>query len=304
MSINVKPVDPNRPDFAAIVSDVDLRKADAAMRADIEAALDKYAVLVFHDQPFTNEEQLAFSEPFGYLEQSRGTIHPEHKLRFDNRLSDLSNLKIGENNVLEKVPVNDRRWMSSMANRLWHSDSTFKPTPAKYSMLSARIVPSWGGETEFADLRAAYDALPERTKTRIEGMVAMHSLAYSREKLGFDNFAANEIEVNKPVPQTLVRVHPGSGRKTLYLASHAGEVVGLTIPEGRMLLHDLMEHATQREFVYSHSWKVGDFVIWDNRCTMHRGRDFDFSETRDMRRTTVGDVAPTLEQKKIQESAA
>ena len=296
----VKPHDPQRPDFVGVASNLDLRRADAALRVDIEAAMDRYAVLVFPDQPLTNEEQLAFSEPFGYLEPSRGTMHPDHQLRFDSRLSDISNLRYGE----AKAQATDRRWMSSMANRLWHSDSTYKPTPAKYSMLSARIVPSWGGETEFADLRAAYDALPARQKARIEDLVALHSLAFSRAKLGFADFAANEIEMNKPVPQTLVRVHPGSKRKTLYLASHAGEIAGMTVPEGRMLLLDLMEHATQREFVYRHNWKVGDFVIWDNRCTMHRGRDFDMSETRDMRRTTVGDVAPTIEQKKMQEAAA
>ena len=300
MSMIVEPLDAKRPDFVGVARNVDLRKADAALRAQIEAAIDRYAVLVFHDQPFTNEEQLAFSEPFGYLEPSRGTMHPDHKLRFDNRLSDISNLKYGD----DKVSANDRRWMSSMANRLWHSDSTYKATPAKYSMLSARIVPSWGGETDFADLRAAYDALAPRMKARLEDMVALHSIAFSRAKLGFDNFAPNEVEMNKPVPQTVVRVHPGSKRKTLYLASHAGEIAGMTVPEGRMLLHDLMEHATQREFVYRHHWRVGDFVIWDNRCTMHRGRDFDMSETRDMRRTTVGDVAPTIEQKKMQEAAA
>ncbi len=296
----VKPLDPKRPDFVGVASNVDLRKADAALRTEIEKAVDKYAVLVFHDQPMTNEEQLAFSEPFGYLEPSRGTMHPEHKLRFDNRLSDISNLVYGE----AKAQATDRRWMSSMANRLWHSDSTYKPTPAKYSMLSARIVPSWGGETDFADLRAAYDALTPRKKAQIEDMVALHSIAFSRAKLGFDNFAPNEVELNKPVPQTLVRTHPGSKRKTLYLASHAGEIVGMTVPEGRMLLLDLMEHATQREFTYRHKWQVGDFVIWDNRCTLHRGRDFDMTETRDMRRTTVGDVAPTVEQKRMQEAAA
>jgi alpha-ketoglutarate-dependent 2,4-dichlorophenoxyacetate dioxygenase len=300
MSINVKPIDPQHPDFAGVVSNIDLRQADATMRADIETAMDTYAVLVFHDQPFTNEEQIEFSSGFGYLEPSRGTMHPDHKLRFDNRLSDVSNL----NHEEKIVSPGERRWMSSMANRLWHSDSSYKPTPAKYSMLSARAVPSWGGETQFADLRAAYDALHPRMKAQVEDLIAMHSNAFSRAKLGFDNFAPNEQDLNKPVPQTLVRTHMGSKRKTLYIAAHAGEIVGMTVPEGRMLLHDLMEHATQREFVYSHKWTVGDYVIWDNRCVMHRGREFDMSEVRDMRRTTVGDIAPTIEQKKMQEAAA
>jgi alpha-ketoglutarate-dependent 2,4-dichlorophenoxyacetate dioxygenase len=293
MSINVKPIDPKHPNFAGEVSGIDLRHADNAMRAEIEAAMDKYAVLVFHDQPFTDAEQLTFSEPFGYLEPSRTAMHPDHKSRFDKRLSDLSNVNF-EGKI---VPPNDRRWQAALGNRLWHSDSSFKATPSKYSMLSARILPSWGAETEFADLRAAYDALPIRTKVRVENLVAMHSRAFSREKIGFDDFAPNEIAMNKPVPQTVVRTHSGSKRKTLYLASHAGEIIGMTVPESRMLLHDLTEHATQREFVYSHSWKLGDFVIWDNRCTMHRGREFDRTEVRDMRRTTVGDVAPTVEQK-------
>jgi alpha-ketoglutarate-dependent 2,4-dichlorophenoxyacetate dioxygenase len=300
MSITVNPINPKRPSFAGVVSGIDLRQADAGMRADIELALDTYAVLVFHNQPFSDEEQLTFSSPFGFLESSRGSVHPKHTHRFDNRLSDISNLRADG-----KIrPTNDRRWMSTLANRLWHSDSSFKPTPAKYSMLSARILPSWGGETEFSDLRAAYDALPPRIKAKIEDLVAMHSIKYSRAKLGFADFSQNEIALNKPVPQTIVRTHRGSKRKTLYLASHAGEVIGMSVPEGRMLLHDLIEHATQPEFIYSHTWAVGDFVIWDNRCVMHRGRDFDMSEVRDMRRTTVGDIAPTLEQKKVQEETA
>jgi alpha-ketoglutarate-dependent 2,4-dichlorophenoxyacetate dioxygenase len=300
MPITVKPIDSKRPDFVGEVSDIDLRKADAAMQADIEAAMDQYAVLVFHDQPFTNEEQLAFSSLFGYLEPSRGSMHPDHKARFDTRLSDISNLD-HEGKIRA---ADDRRWMSSLASRMWHSDSSYKPTPSKYSMLSARIVPSWGGETQYADLRAGYDALQPRIKVKIENLVALHSQAFSREKLGFDDFAANEREMNKPAPQTIVRTHPGSKRKTLYLAAHAGEIVDMTVPEGRMLLHDLIEHTTQREFIYSHSWTVGDFIIWDNRCVMHRGREFDMNEVRDMRRTTVQDSAPILEQKKAQEAAA
>ncbi|MGY8994551.1 MAG: TauD/TfdA dioxygenase family protein [Rhodospirillales bacterium] len=298
--MNVQPVDPKRPDFAGVISGVDLRQADAEIRAAIEKALDTYAVVVFHDQPFTDEEQIIFSEPFGYLEPSRGSIHPDHKHRFDNRLSDISNLKRGEGNVAQKVAPNDRRWLSSLANRMWHTDSSYKATPSKYSMLSARILPSWGGQTEFADMRAAYDALDEYTKAEIEDLVVLHSHIYSRGKLGFDDFAPNEVELNKPVPQALVRIHPGSKRKSLYLASHAGEIIGMPVPQARILLMDLTEHAIHREFVHRHEWKVGDFVIWDNRSVMHRGRKYDFiNEARDMRRTTIGDTAPTLEQKKM-----
>ena len=300
MALNVEPTDPRHPGFVGVASGVDLRQADAGLRAEIEAAMDAYAVLVFPDQSFANDEQLAFSSLFGSLETSRSSVHPNHRHRFDTRLSDISNLNADG----QMVATEDRRRLRSLANRLWHSDSSYKPTPAKYSMLSAHTVPSWGGETEFADMRAAYDALPDRTKARIEDMVALHSEAFSRAKVGFYDYAANEQELNKPVPQALVRIHPGSKRRNLFLASHAGEIVGMTVPEGRMLLNDLTEHATQREFVYRHTWKVGDFVIWDNRCTMHRGREFDTSETRDMRRTTVGDVAPSIEQKKRLVAAA
>jgi alpha-ketoglutarate-dependent 2,4-dichlorophenoxyacetate dioxygenase len=300
MALTVKPADPKHPDFIGVISDIDLRQADSAMRSDIEAAMDKYAVLVFRNQTLTDDEQVSFSSLFGELETSRNSMHPEHKPRFDDRLSDISNLTHDG----KIVPTDDRRWMRSLGNRLWHSDSSYKATPAKYSMLSARVLPSWGGETEFADLRAAYDALSDRMKARVKDMEALHSEAFSRAKIGFTNYAPNEVALNKPVPQALVRTHPGSNRKTLFLASHAGKIVGMTVPEGRMLLHDLIEHATQREFVYRHTWTVGDFVIWDNRCLMHRAREFDASEIRDMRRSTVGDIAPTLEQKKMQETAA
>ncbi len=300
MPIPVEPIDPQRPDFVGTVSGVDLRRGGDSLRVDVETAVDRFAVVIFRNQPFSDDEQLAFSSRFGDLETSRNSIHPTHKHRFDNRLSDISNLNF-EGKI---VPADDRRWMKSLANRLWHSDSSYKPTPSKYSMLSARILPSWGGETEFADLRAAYDALSARKKAGIEDLVAMHSEAFSRAKIGFTDYAPNEVALNTPVPQTLVRTHPGSKRKTLFLASHAGEIVGMTVPEGRMLLSDLMEHATQREFVYRHEWRVGDFVIWDNRCVMHRAREFDASEVRDMRRSTVADSAPTLEQKRRQEAAA
>ena len=219
MALNVEPTDPRHPGFVGVASGVDLRQADAGLRAEIEAAMDAYAVLVFPDQSFANDEQLAFSSLFGSLETSRSSVHPNHRHRFDTRLSDISNLNADG----QMVATEDRRWLRSLANRLWHSDSSYKPTPAKYSMLSAHTVPSWGGETEFADMRAAYDALPDRTKARIEDMVALHSEAFSRAKVGFYDYAANEQELNKPVPQALVRIHPGSKRRNLFLASHAGE---------------------------------------------------------------------------------
>ena len=158
-------------------------------------------------------------------------------------------------------------------------------------------MPPEGGETEFADLRAAYDALPDRIKAEIEDLVAEHWYLHSRAQIGFADFDSNERAGLEPVPQVLVRVHPGSKRKTLYLASHAAHIVGMPVPEGRLLLRDLMDHATQRQFVYRHVWKVGDLVMWDDRCTMHRGRPFDPRQIRDMHRTTVSDEVSTLAQR-------
>ena len=189
--------------------------------------------------------------------------------------------------------------MNDLGNRMWHTDSSFKRTPAKYSLLSARTIPGEGGETQFADLRAAYDALPERKKQEIEGLVAMHSVMLSRAKIGFTDFTPEEQKSEAPVPQVIVRTHSGSGRKTLYLASHAGEVVGMPLPEGRMLLNDLIDHATQPQFVYTHTWRENDLVIWDDRCTMHRAREYDMTKVRDMHRTTVADDAPTVDQAKV-----
>jgi alpha-ketoglutarate-dependent 2,4-dichlorophenoxyacetate dioxygenase len=186
--------------------------------------------------------------------------------------------------------------MNGLGNRLWHTDSSFKRTPAKYSLLSVRAIPPTGGETQFSDLRAAYDALPEVMKKRIANLVAEHCIMWSRAKIGFSDFSDEERAALPPVPQVLVRTHPGSRRKTLYLASHAGAIRGMPLPEARMLLLDLMEHATQEKFVYTHQWRLGDLVIWDNRCTMHRARDFDPTIPRDMHRTTVADSAPTVEQ--------
>jgi len=284
------------PLFVGEVSGVDLSKpVDAETVAQIVAASDRYAVLVFHDQNITDDQQIEFSRLLGPLETTIKAIRPDHKARLNLHVSDVSNLD-EKSNVLS---ADDRRRMNGLGNRLWHTDSSFKKTPAKYSLLSARTIPPEGGETEFADLRAAYDALPERKKAEIEGLVAMHSVRHSRMKIGFTDYSPEELERLEYVPQVIVRTHPGSGRKTLYLASHAAEIQGMATPEARMLLHDLIEHATQRQFVYSHKWRVGDLVMWDDRCTMHRAREYDMRYPRDMHRTTVGDVAPTLEQAQV-----
>ena len=181
--------------------------------------------------------------------------------------------------------------MYQSGNQLWHTDSSFKPTPAMASLLSGREVPPVGGETEFADLRAAYDALPDDTKAAIGGLVAEHSIAHSRAQIGFTDLQFGERELLPPVPQRVVRTHPGSGRRTLYLAAHASHILDMPVPEGRLLLRDLTEHATQPQFVYRHVWRVGDLVIWDNRATMHRGRPFDDAkERRELRRVTTLDL--------------
>jgi alpha-ketoglutarate-dependent 2,4-dichlorophenoxyacetate dioxygenase len=290
MAISVKQL---HPLFVGEVSGVDLREPpDAATVSQIVAAAGRYAVLVFHDQLITDERQIAFSRLLGPLETTIKAYRPGHKPRLDLHISDVSNLD-EESRVLA---ADDRRRMNGLGNRLWHTDSSFKAIPARYSLLSARAIPGEGGETQFADMRAAYDALPEAMKARLEGLVAEHSVLYSRSTIGFADFTDEERAKLPPVPQLLVRVHPGSKRKTLYLASHAGWIRGMPVPEARMLLRDLMEHATQREFVYTHRWKVGDLVMWDDRCTMHRAREYDATQARDMHRTTVSDGVSSLEQ--------
>ena len=182
---------------------------------------------------------------------------------------------------------NDRIWLFKLGDRLWHSDSSFRPITAGYSLLSARTVPARGGATEFADMRAAYDALDDETKTEIEDLVCEHSLIYSREAIGFFDLTPEERDHFRPVRHRLVRVDPRTGRKSLFLSAHAGAIVGWSIPEARVFLRDLTEHATQPRFVYRHVWRAHDLVMWDNRITMHRARRFDRNEIRDVRRTTL-----------------
>ena len=204
----------------------------------------------------------------------------------------MSNL--GKDNAV--LARDDRRRLYSLGNMLWHSDSSFKPVPATYSLLSGRIVVEKGGETEFADMRAAYDALDDATRTEIEDLVCEHSLIYSREVLGFTDLSDAERASMRPVRQRLVRTHPISGRRSLYLASHIGTIIGWPMPEARAFIRDVTEHATQRQFVYSHRWQPFDLVMWDNRTTMHRARRYDSSQVRDMRRTTVAGTQPTVAQ--------
>ena len=297
MALSIRPIDlVNRPDFAGEVSGIDLREPMTQQQiAAIVEGMDKFAVLVFHDQKIDDQQQLAFSRNFGTLELANADIRRDEDRRLAPEIADISNL--GKSNGI--MSREDRRRLFSLGNMLWHSDSSFKPTPAKYSLLHARILPKPGplgnGNTEFADMRAAYDALGDDAKAEINDLVCEHSQIYSRGILGFD-FTEEERLRNLPVPQRLVRRHPGSGRRSIFLSAHAGAIRGMPVPEARALLRDLTEHATQRQFVYAHEWQVGDLVMWDNRAMMHRARRYDPSEVRELHRTTVADDRPTLEQ--------
>ncbi|MEC8774797.1 MAG: TauD/TfdA family dioxygenase [Pseudomonadota bacterium] len=282
------------PCFAGEVSGIDLTQPlSAGEIGAIHAGMDEYAVLVFHDQRFTDDQQLAFSRSLGELEEAIGTsLRAANEYRLPTTFADVSNLD--QNN--KPFAHDDRRRLFAIGNRLWHSDSSFKVTPAKYSILHARTIPAKGGNTEFADMRAAYDSFDQETKEMIEGLVCEHSQMYSRRLLGFTDFSAEEQARFQPVRQSLVRTHPSTGRKSVYLSSHAGDILGWPRPEALSLLRDLTELATQREFVYSHEWRQYDLVIWDNRRTMHRARPFPSEEPRDMRRTTLLGEGPTAEQ--------
>ena len=276
--------------FAAEVSPVDLRRVhDRQTLAEIRAGMDEYAVLVFRDQPFTDDEQLAFAQRLDGQLHSKTGISALRKSRLGNEaLGDISNLD--ENGEIMKS--DDRRRMYGLGNRLWHTDASFQDPPGRYSMLSAKIVPAVGADTEFADMRAAYDALSAETKAQLAGLRVHHSIAYSRQTLGFE-FSPEEAGRLEGAVHPLVRVIPRSHGRSLYLASHASRIIDWPLPEGRLLLRDLIEHATQPQFVYRHRWAVGDLVIWDNRATMHRARPFDdMLYRRELRRVTTLDIEP------------
>jgi alpha-ketoglutarate-dependent 2,4-dichlorophenoxyacetate dioxygenase len=283
--------------FAAEIGDVDLSKPlSSADRAEIEAAFNRHSILVFPDQHLTTEQHLDFARNFGPLETTIHNTRKDAKLRVRPEIADVSNLDPSESIWGEK----SRKRMFEMGNRMWHTDSSFRRLPAKASLLYSRSIPPVGGQTEFADMRAAYDALTEEMKARLRGLVAEHAIMYSRKKLGFTDFSDEENQELPPVPQVLVRRHPGSGRMGLYLASHAGRIFGMKDEDATQLLKTLIDHATQRQFVYTHRWRVHDLVMWDNRCTMHRGKPYDdLRWPRDMQRATVSDVAPTCEQEGI-----
>jgi alpha-ketoglutarate-dependent 2,4-dichlorophenoxyacetate dioxygenase len=291
MSLSIRQI---HPVFVGEVSGIDLTKPLSPEHVvAIDAGMDRHAVLVFHDQKLTDEQQMAFTVQLGPLENARGgNITKPEERRLQVGMNDVSNLG-RDGRLLER---DSRQRAFNIGNMLWHSDSSYRVIPAKYSLLSARVVNPKGGNTEFADMRAAYDALDADTKAEIEDLVCEHSLLYSRGVLGPLDYSEEERAMFRPVRQRLVRTHPVTGRKSLYLSAHAGAVIGMPMPEARILLRDLTEHATQPAFVYVHRWRPWDFVMWDNRRTMHRVRRYDDSQPRDMRRTTLAGNAPTTAQ--------
>jgi len=299
MAITVCPVTPG---FVAEIGDVDLSTPlEPAAVAAIKEAFTTYPVLIFPAQELSQDQHLDFARNFGALETTIALFRKDAKLRVRKEFADVSNLD-PDNEVWGE---NSRQRLFELGNRLWHTDSSFKRLPARASLLYARSIPPVGGHTEFADERAAYDALPEDMKRRLQGLVAEHSIFNSRARLGFTEFSEEEREGMPPVPQALVRVIPESGRKSLYVASHAGRIFGMPEPEGRALIDQLIAHATQRQFVYTHRWRVHDLVIWDDRCTMHRGTGFDdLRWKRDMQRATVSDIANSCEQEGLAVAAA
>lgn len=273
--------------FVGEASGVDLSKPlDAATVDAINRAMDEYAVLVFRDQLLTQTQQLELAKSFGPLDMGLKKLKKQPDRLEHAELADISNVGDAGGTVAR----DSKKIVSNIANQLWHSDSSFQQPAARYSMLAAVQVPSSGGDTEFADLRAAYDGLPEDTKREIDGLEAEHYALHSRFLLGDTDYTEEQRAALPPVWWPLVRTHPGSGRKLLFAGIHARSIRGWTVAEGRMLLMDLLEHATQPEFVYIHKWRPNDLVIWDNRSTLHRGRRFDLSQPRELRRATTLDV--------------
>ena len=292
MAFEIRPI---QPKFCGEVFDFDLRQPLSGEDiAAVHDGMDKHGVLVFHGQQLTDDEHLAFTKQLGPVQtnESANLIKREER-RLDLDFSDVSNLDKDE----KLLKRDDRRRMFSLGNRLWHSDASFRAVPAKYSLLYGHIVPPSGGNTEFADMRQAYNTLDDDTKAEIDDLICEHSNLFSRAQLGFTAFTEEDLIAFKPVLQRLVRYHPKMDYKTLYMSAHIGGIIGWPRPEAMAFIRDLMEHATQKAFVYSHKWEKGDLVIWDNRQTMHRVRRYDdLKYVRDLRRTTLMGDGPTVEQ--------
>ncbi len=283
-----------RPGFVAEIGGIDLRTpvspADVAI---IQEAVDHHPVLVFRAPGTTNEQQIAFSRNFGSLARATEYQKDPMKRRLGGEMTDASNL--GEDSKV--LGAGDRRRVNNLGSRRWHTDGSYKRYSGKYSLLSCHSVVEHGGQTQLADMRAGYDALPEKLKQLVDGLVLEHSIFHSRAVCGFSGFSSEEQAQLPSAQHPLVRVHPASGRKSLYISSHASHVVGWPVPEGIDLLLELTEWATQPAHVYTHAWQVGDMVMWDNRFTMHRARrHYPETAVRDMRRTTIEEDVPPLEQ--------
>jgi alpha-ketoglutarate-dependent 2,4-dichlorophenoxyacetate dioxygenase len=289
MTLTLKPL---HPVFVAEATGLDLTqpisRADAC---EINAAMNKHGVLVWRGQPLTAQQQIQFATAFGPLDIGLKRVFKRPERLEDERLIDISNVAM-DGSVQKPDSAKN---LSNFANQLWHSDSSFMNPRGAYSMLHALVTPSWGGDTEFADLRAAYDTLDDpRTLATIAHLKAEHHSLHTRLLLGDDAYTDEQKKLIAPVVWPIVDTHPGSGRKVLFVGVHACQIVGMTTAESRLLLSDLLEHATQRERVYTHKWQVGDLVMWDNRATVHRGRRFDLNERRELRRTTVNDTPEAM----------
>jgi alpha-ketoglutarate-dependent 2,4-dichlorophenoxyacetate dioxygenase len=278
--------------FGARASGLDLRQPLTPEQVrSVEAGMDTYGLLLFRGQSLSPDEQMAFTRHFGPLDlgfrrvkNTPGMVQP-HRFAYDE-LADISNLD-ADGRVAARA---SRKIVSNIANQLWHADSSFQRPRARYSMLHAVQLPSWGGQTEFADMRHAWDRLDAATRTRIAPLVAEHYALHSRFMLGDTDYTPEQQAAIPPVRWPLVQTHSGSGRKHLYIGVHARAIEGMVVAEGRMLLMDLLEHATHPDHIHRHEWQVGDLLIWDNRCTLHRGRAYDLSERRELRRSTTLDA--------------
>ena len=283
MALEFEPV---TDDFTAVASGADLQQPiDADTAAEIEAAMDKYAVLVWRNQPLDDDQHMAFTKWFGPLDMGLlGITKKPNRFKHEGFI-DIANVG-ADGEIMDRDAGSIT---SSIANQFWHTDSSFMPTVAKYSLLSARVIPDSGGDTEFADMRAAYDALPDDLRTIVADLIGEHHALYSRTLLG-NRYTEDQYAGMPPVQWPLVRTHPVTGRRNLFTPIHVSRIVGMSVPEARMLVNELIEHATQPQFVYRHRWQAGDLVMWDNRCTLHRGRRFDLTARRELRRTTTMEI--------------
>jgi alpha-ketoglutarate-dependent 2,4-dichlorophenoxyacetate dioxygenase len=281
--------------FFAEVGGVDLsRPMTPGLFSDIDGAFNTHAVLLFRDQFITDDQQVAFSEFFGPVFTATKYAWRDEKRRLRAEMADISNI----DHTGTLLAADDQRRFHNRANQLWHIDNTFKHVPARCSLLSAREIPPEGGNTQFADTRAAHDALPPARKREIETLIVEHSIQWSRRLMGFTDFSETAREGLPPVRQVLVRSHPVSGRKALYLASHASHVIGWPNDKGRALLDELVAFSTRPEFIHEHEWREGDLIIWDNRGTMHRALPYDeMNQRRVLHRTTVSDEINTVERR-------